>query len=134
MRQYPFKIEAIVILPDHLHLIMSLPQEKGDYSLRWNFIKGSFSKQIIHNKGISNYQKNRRERGIWQNRFWEHLIRDEMDFENHVNYIHFNPVKHGYIKRARDWQYSSIHKFIKNGIIEQDWGYDSDFSLLNWGE
>ncbi len=74
------------------------------------------------------------ERGIWQRRFWEHVIRDELDYERHINYIHFNPVKHGYCKKAEEWQYSSIHRFIKKGIYTKGWGEDLNFSDIEFGE
>lgn len=134
MRYYPFSIEAIVVLPDHLHMIMRLPEEDANYSLRWNCIKGIFSKQLPANEPISNTRKNKRERGIWQKRFWEHLIRDEKDFEQHANYIHYNPVKHGYVANPSDWQYSSIHRFIQKGILKKNWGCNDEFSLLDFGE
>jgi putative transposase len=120
MKHYPFLIEAIVVLPDHLHLIMRLPENDGNYSLRWNCIKGTFSKQISNYEVGSYSRKDKRERSVWQKRFWEHLVRDEEDFENHVNYIHYNPVKHGYVTSAVEWQYSSIHRKIKKGIISNN--------------
>ncbi|WP_133137163.1 REP-associated tyrosine transposase [Legionella rowbothamii] len=134
MQYYPFGIEAIVVLPDHLHMIMSLPLDDGNYSVRWNCIKGTFSKQLPANESISNIRKNKRERGIWQKRFWEHLIRDEKDFEHHANYIHYNPVKHRYVVNPSDWEYSSIHRFIQKGILRNDWGCDDKFNLLDFGE
>lgn len=117
---YPFTIDAIVILPDHLHMIMTLPKHDGHFSLRWNLIKGTFSRQLPRKEIVSPIQNNRRERGIWQKRFWEHLIRDELDFENHANYIHYNPVKHGHVIHPIDWPYSSIHQFIQKGILYPD--------------
>ena len=118
---YPFTIDALVILPDHLHMIMTLPEHDGNFSLRWNLIKGTFSPQLLIWESRSPIQKNRRERGIGQKRFWEHLIRDELDFEHHVNYIHYNPVKHGHVDHPVDWPYSSIHRFIRDGIIPSHW-------------
>jgi putative transposase len=91
-----------LMLPDHLHMMMTLPANDGNFSLRWNLIKGIFSRQLPTQESISPIQKNRRERGIWQKRFWEHLIRDELDFEYHVNYIHYNPVKHGHVDHPVD--------------------------------
>lgn len=134
IQHHPFCIDAIVVLPDHLHMIMSLPKDDGNYSLRWNCIKGIFSKQIPSNEYVSNARKNKRERGIWQKRFWEHLIRNEVDFEHHVNYIHYNPVKHGYVLNPSDWQYSSIHRFIQKGLLTKDWGCNDEFNLLDFGE
>ncbi|HAU1297082.1 TPA: transposase [Legionella pneumophila] len=133
--QYPFKIIAYVILPDHLHLIMILPEHDSNYSLRWSMIKSLFSRQIPCLELISTARKSKRERGIWQRRFWEHLIRDELDLEHHVNYIHFNPVKHGYVQKASDWKYSSIHRSIQKGIISSDWAcFDTLHTMNQFGE
>ena len=131
---YPFTIDAIVILPDHLRMVMSLPEEDGRYSLRWNLIKGIFSKQIQPTELITTARKNKRERGIWQKRFWGHFIRDETDRQHHTNYIHYNPVKHGYVANPIDWQYSSIHRFIQEGIITKHWGCNDEFILPVYGE
>ncbi|WP_419420559.1 REP-associated tyrosine transposase [Legionella sp. D16C41] len=121
--KYPFKILAYVILPNHLHLIMSLPENDSNYSLRLRMIKSLFSKEFPCLEPITPARQKKRERGIWQRRFWEHLIRDELDLENHVNYIHFNPVKHGYVQKASNWRYSSIHRYIQRGIITNDWAW-----------
>jgi putative transposase len=96
MNKRPFIIDAIVIMPDHLHCIWTLPENDCDYPTRWRLIKTYFTK---------NYGQT-----IWQHRYWEHCIRDERDFENHVNYIHNNPVKHGLVLNAKDWEHSSIHR------------------------
>ena len=120
----PFKIDAIVILPDHLHTIWTLPENDADFSTRWGLIKASFSRKLIRNERISSSRLNKGERGIWQRRFWEHLIRDERDFEQHVDYIHYNPVKHGYTSKPNKWPFSSIHQFIEKGIIMPNWGED----------
>ena len=114
--RYPFDIDGVVILPDHLHMVMTLPENDGNYSQRWNLIKGSFSRQIEHFERVSVARQNKRERGIWQRRFWEHLIRNELDYSRHINYIHYNPVKHGYVSNPTEWKYSSIHRYIKAGI------------------
>ncbi len=133
MLHYPFNIEAVVVLPDHLHILMSLPEKDRDYSLRWSSIKGIFSKQIPASE-VASGRKSKRERGIWQKRFWEHLIRDETNFEHHVNYIHYNPVKHGYVANPVDWQYSSIHRFIQKDILPRDWGCNDNFQSSGFGE
>ncbi len=132
--KYPFKIPAYVILPDHLHLMMSLPENDHDYSIRWRMLKGFFSKQIQRSELISTARKKKRERGIWQRRFWEHLIRDEKDYEHHVNYIHYNPVKHGYVKKASDWKYSSIHSYLQKGIVSEDWAWIETLQTKVYGE
>jgi putative transposase len=134
MQHHPFSIEAVVVLPEHLHLIMTLPEDDGNYSLRWNCIKGIFTKQIPHHEPPLYARKDKRERGIWQKRFWEHLIRDDVDFEHHVNYIHYNPVKHGYVASPVEWRYSSIHWFIQKGIVSNRWGCNQEFNSLTFGE
>ncbi|MCX7091372.1 MAG: transposase [Legionellales bacterium] len=118
---HPFIINAIVILPDHLHAVFTLPENDSNYSLRWNLIKGYFSKEIQTKEVINASRKNKKERGIWQRRFWEHLIRNEHDLKNHIDYIHYNPVKHGYVQQPAQWKYSSIHQYIKNETISKDW-------------
>jgi putative transposase len=112
----------MVVLPDHLHAIFTLPLSDNDYSTRWALIKTGFSRQIPKTERINKSRKSKGERGIWQRRFWEHLIRDELDYENHVNYIHYNPVKHNYVDHSVDWPYSTIHRYISKGILKPDWG------------
>jgi putative transposase len=120
--RHPFTIVAMVVLPDHLHSLWRLPPEDAEYPKRWSLIKSGFSRRMPKEESVSKSRENKRERGIWQRRYWEHQIRDETDLERHVDYIHFNPVKHGYVTRAVDWQYSSIHRFIANGWLTADWG------------
>lgn len=91
----PYLIDAIVIMPDHLHCIWTLPPGDADFSIRWNLIKGHFSRAIPKGERISPSRNKRRERGLWQRRFWAHLLCDQDDFNNHLDYIHWNPVKHG---------------------------------------
>jgi putative transposase len=134
MTHYPLVIESVVILPDHIHIIMKLPEHDGNFSIRWNMIKGIFSKQIQQTEAISAAREKKRERGIWQRRFWEHLIRDDLDYERHINYIHYNPVKHGYVSKPNDWPYSSIHKFIRNNVFSSQWGADNEFNTTAFGE
>ena len=120
-RARPFAINAIVVLPEHLHAVLTLPAADADYSGRWRRFKGLFSRLLM--TGGANFVKNHRgEYAIWQRRFWEHTIRDESDLERHVDYIHFNPVKHGYVLRACDWPYSSFHRFVKLRWLPLDWG------------
>lgn len=132
--RHPFYIDAIVILPDHCHMMMTLPEGDINYSTRISLIKSTFSRKIYPFEIISQSRKNKRERGIWQRRFWEHTIQNAQDYEHHVHYIHFNPVKHGYTLNPSDWEYSSIHRFIKQGILRKDWGCNDDFGLLEFGE
>ena len=90
--------------------------------------------QIEMNEKISESRKKKRERGIWQRRYWEHLIKDAQDYEHHINYVHFNPVKHGYVLNPSDWEYSSIHRFIRHGILNEGWGCNDDFEEFRFGE
>jgi len=121
--KHPFTIDAIVVLPDHLHCIWTLPAHDGDFSKRWNLIKGSFSRNIPTdtNESISKSRQRRSERGVWQRRFWEHQIRNDRDYKNHVDYIHYNPLKHGYCEQVKAWPYSSFHKFVRDGIYPANW-------------
>ena len=120
-QKHPFSIDAMVVLPEHLHCIWTLPEGDDDFSLRWRQIKAEFSRNIESSERISYSRARKQERGIWQRRFWEHRIRDEDDFMKHVDYIHFNPVKHGLVKWAQDWPYSSFHRYVKRGILSRDW-------------
>ena len=121
-QKHPFELDAMVVLPDHLHAIMTLPEKDKDYSTRWMLIKAAFSRQLPKQERISRSRQSKGERGIWQRRFWEHLIRDESDYEKHVDYIHYNPVKHGYVSCACDWLHSSIHRYIDRGLLKNTWG------------
>jgi len=112
--KHPFEIDAMVLLPDHLHCIWRLPEGDADYSGRWEMIKkaSNWMATVDINKPVQ----------LWQQRFWEHLIRDEEDWKRHLDYIHFNPVKHGLAKSPAAWPHSSFHKAIKLGWYESDWG------------
>jgi putative transposase len=114
----PFEIVAAVVLPDHIHMIWTLPEDDADYGKRWSLIKRLTGDRLIQAESTTA----RRERGLWQRRFWEHRIRDEDDRDRHVDYIHHNPVKHGLAAKAADWPHSSIHRYIRNGWIAADWG------------
>ncbi|MFO7604432.1 MAG: transposase [Gammaproteobacteria bacterium] len=121
-QRHPHKVDAMVVLPDHIHAIWTLPPGDKDFSTRWALIKSGFSRQLPKTERIKQSRKLKGERGIWQRRYWEHLIRDERDYEMHINYIHYNPVKHGYAKQAVDWPYSTIHQFIARGLVGANWG------------
>ena len=121
-QRHPFHIDAMVILPDHLHCVMTFPVGDADYPMRWTLIKAGFSRRIPKTERRNSSRIDKGERGIWQRRYWEHMIRDQHDYARHVDYIHFNPVKHGYAQRAADWPYSSIHRYIASGVLTQDWG------------
>uniref|UniRef100_UPI00356A9990 REP-associated tyrosine transposase n=1 Tax=Hydrogenophaga sp. TaxID=1904254 RepID=UPI00356A9990 len=122
---HPFAIDAMVVLPDHLHALWTLPQDDGDFSVRWQQIKSHFSRAVPMDERRSLSRQAKGERGIWQRRFWEHRIRDEDDFSQHVDYIHFNPVKHGLVGQVRDWPHSSFHRFVRHGKLAVDWGVGS---------
>ena len=123
---YPFEILAIVLLPDHLHCIWSLPDGDSDFSNRWRLVKSRFTGSFLHAGGAeTNPSRSRRkhaERGIWHRRFWERTVRDEHEFERMCHYIHYNPVKHGLVRCPHDWPYSSFHRFVGDGRYEIDWG------------
>ncbi len=124
-----FDINAVVIMPDHLHCIWTLPEGDVDYSGRWNLLKGFFSRGIAKGESISQSQIKRRERGLWQRRFWAHMLTDQADFNTHFDYIHWNPVKHAWVESVKDWPYSSFHRYVENGIYPVDWGHSGDFSI-----
>lgn len=120
--RHPFEIVTMVVLPDHLHAIWQLPPGDADYPTRWSLIKAGFSRGIPKGERIRPSRSAKRERGIWQRRYWEHLIRDDLDLQTHVDYIHHNPVKHGYVAQASAWPHSSIHRYIRMGWLKEDWG------------
>ncbi|SJM93098.1 REP-associated tyrosine transposase [Crenothrix polyspora] len=128
-KDHPFQIDAIVILPDHLHTVWTLPEGDDDFSLRWRQIKSAFSRRIESGERISKSRIQKQERGIWQRRFWEHAIRDERDYANHLDYIHFNPVKHKLVDRVIDWPYSSFHRYVRMEMYPVDWMGFEDESL-----
>ncbi|MBU1424024.1 MAG: transposase [Gammaproteobacteria bacterium] len=117
----PFAVEAIVILPEHMHTIWTLPEGDSDFALRWRLIKTVFSRGLPHTEPRSESRQLKGERGIWQRRYWEHLIRDEADFARHIDYIHINPVKHGLVMRVVDWPHTSFHRFVRAGMLPDDW-------------
>lgn len=133
--RHPFQIDAMVVLPEHLHAIWTLPEGDSDFSKRWGLIKANFSRGLAKNESISKSRMLKGERGIWQRRYWEHLIRDEEDYRRHVDYIHFNPVKHGLAQRCADWPYSSFHRYVSRGVLPIGWGERvMDFSGDGFGE
>ena len=126
MNFHPFSTEAYCILPDHIHLLWRMPEEDANYSTRISEIKKRFSKEFCAKYPSivkrNEFQVNRGESGVWQRRFWEHYIRDETDLNNHINYIHFNPVKHGIVRQVRDWPSSSFFNYARSGHYQIDWG------------
>jgi putative transposase len=128
-QRHPFHIDAIVVMPDHLHCIWTLPDGDTDYSMRWNLLKGQFSRSLEKGERVSASRMGKRERGIWQRRFWAHLILDQEDFNRHVEYIHWNPVKHGLATQVVDWPYSSFHHYVRHGVYPAAWGHNGEIDL-----
>jgi putative transposase len=122
--RHPFETLAICVLPDHLHAVWSLPDGDADFPLRWSLIKSSFSRDLNAAAARSASKVAKREKGVWQRRYWEHAIRNDADLARHVDYIHFNPVKHGLVTRVRDWPHSSFHQHVVRGALPADWGGD----------
>lgn len=125
-QRHPFEIEAMVVLPEHLHALWRMPAEDADFAMRWRLVKQSFTQRLAE-RGLleptaAETRGRKRERSLWQRRFWEHQIQGDDDFARHVDYIHFNPVKHGWVLRARDWPYSSLHRYVRAGVLPADWG------------
>lgn len=118
---HPFIIHAWVVLPEHLHCIIELPPNDTDFAVRWRLIKAHFSRGIPAVQWRNTSREKRGERAIWQRRFWEHLIRDEADFNAHMDYVHFNPVKHGLVQAVAEWPYSTFHRLVEKGVYTADW-------------
>jgi putative transposase len=125
----PFQVNAVVVMPDHLHCIWTLTPEDADFSTRWNLLKGHFSRAVEKGERVSERRGKRRERGLWQRRFWAHLITDQDDFNSHMDYIHWNPVKHGWAKWVTDWPHSSFHHLVERGFYPATWGHSGEFEL-----
>ena len=133
--RWPFTIEAQVILPDHLHAIWTLPDGDADYPTRWRLIKEAFTRsyiQYIRRPPHDNGRRARGEQAVWQRRYWEHLIRDDRDFSAHVEYIHFNPVRHGFVTAPRDWAHSTFHEWVGKGLYDAAWGAQGPIEPPAW--
>lgn len=124
-QRWPMEIDAIAVLPDHLHTIWTFPTGDSAYSTRWGWVKKEFTKQWLAQGNAEmpqTYgQQRERRRGVWQRRFWEHMIRDEHDFARHVDYIHYNAVKHGLVRCPHQWPSSSFHTWVERGALPRDW-------------
>jgi len=132
-RKRPFKIDAVVVLPDHMHCIWTLPPGDVDYSHRWRLIKGTFSRALVdENRSVKRNAKGGY--NVWQRRFWEHTVRDEQDLQAHMDYIHYNPVKHGFVTRVCGWPYSSFHRFVRLGWLTAEWAGDPNLLDGSTGE
>lgn len=136
MNKYKFEIFSIVVLEDHIHMILKIDNIKEYpkiiYSFK-NYISRKISEEVteINKERLSDSKKKRKEKGIWQRRYWEHTIRDENDLYKHLDYIHYNPIKHRYVKKAKDWKYSSFNKFVKLGYYDENWCNFEDTNGIN---
>jgi putative transposase len=133
--RHPFEVEAQVVMPDHLHALWRMPEKDADYSTRWRLIKEAFTKACVKRHGraaIDPARAARGEQSLWQRRFWEHLIRDEEDFGAHLDYIHLNPVHHGYVTAPRDWPHSTFARWVARGVYEPEWGSNEKPQLPEW--
>ncbi|ACK69828.1 conserved hypothetical protein [Gloeothece citriformis PCC 7424] len=128
IQRHPFTIDAIIILPNHLHCIWTLPKDDYSFSKRWQLIKNFFSRNCPsqYRGEVSLSQQKKKEQAIWQRRFWEHCILNQQDFINHVEYIHYNPVKHGLVQAPKNWQYSSFSRYVQQGIYDLEWGSNEE--------
>jgi putative transposase len=129
----PFYIDAWVVLPDHMHCVWTLPIGDADFSGRWREIRKGFSLAMPATEFRSAARIARGERGVWQRRYWEHTVRDERDYARHVDYVHFNPVKHGLVEDVAAWPYSSFHRAVEREEYPADWGGPGD-QMGVWGE
>ncbi|MGH8474247.1 MAG: REP-associated tyrosine transposase [Methylococcales bacterium] len=133
-RRRPFHMDAWVVLPDHMHAVWTLPRD-DDFSNRWKAIKIRFVQAVPRTERRSRTRVSPGECGIWQRRFWEHVIRDDIDYERHVDYMHWNPIKHGLVQRLADWPYSSFHRYVRLGILPPDWaGGNIENESANYAE
>ncbi len=118
---FPFHIDAWMVLPDPMHMVWTLPPDIDDFPVRLRLIKLLFAKGLPRMKRLSATHRKRHERGLWQRRYWEHTITNELDYARHVDYVHVNPLKHGYVERVKDWPYSYFHRYVLDGMLPVDW-------------
>ncbi len=128
-QRHPFDIHGWVVLPEHMHCVIELPPDDADYAKRWRLIKTEFSKALPHTETLSKVRSERGERGIWQRRYWEHLIRDDRDYRAHMDYVHINPVKHGLVACVSDWPYSTFHCLVAEDVYPANWGGGNEDEL-----
>ena len=132
----PFELLAIVLLPDHLHTLWQLPPDDDDYSTRWRLVKSRFTRSLLAagyaDLPRSSSRRRRGEHTVWQRRGWEHLIRNEHDWKQHLDYIHYNPVKHDFVASPADWAYSTFSKYVRLGEYDEDWGCKEPDNLRGW--
>jgi putative transposase len=133
-RELPLEVVAMVVLPEHLHCVWTLPAGDSDYPTRWKKIKALFSRGLPKGERRSTSRIAKGERGIWQRRYWEHTLRNEDDLRRHVDYIHFNPVKHGHVHHVKEWPYSTFHRYVRQGLYPDDWAGDGIAIEHDYGE
>jgi putative transposase len=135
-QRLPFHVDALVVLPDHLHAVLTLPPEDGDFSSRLSLIKRQVAQSARHlvAEAQTASRVKRRELGFWQRRFWEHQIRDEADYARHIDYVHYNPVKHGLVTRVADWPYSTFHRDVRLGVYPPEWAGSGVYEQRDYGE
>ena len=138
-KRRPFQIVALCLLPEHLHCMITLPEDDDNFSTRIQKVKAGFTQLYLQHGGVEApvtlSKLKKKERGVWQRRFWEHCIRDENDFGNHLDYIHYNPVKHGLVHAPALWPWSTFHRFVRIGWYDKEWGKtEADFRNLKFGE
>jgi len=129
----PFHIDAWVVLPEHMHALWTLPEGDANYPKRWQAIKMAFSRRVVTGEMLSVSRQHCGERGIWQRRYWEHTLRNDGDYATHMDYIHFNPVKHGLVSDVMAWPYSSFHRSVAVGLYPSGWVIHEEWSG-DWGE
>ncbi len=124
IKKHPFTIDAFVLLPEHLHCVWTLPEGDRDFSKRWRLIKSYFTRKCnnTYKSPPSASRQMKKEQAVWERRFWEHLIRDEEDLVKHVEHIHYNPVKHGLVNAPKNWEFSSFHRYVRDGVFDPEWG------------
>jgi putative transposase len=134
--RWPFDMPASVLLPDHLHCIWTLPLEDDDFPVRWANTKRMFTQPYLRSGGrelaVTGDLHRHWQRGVWQPRYWEHMIRNDSDFKRHLDYIHYNPVKHGYVEQAGQWPYSTFGRLVALGEYHPGWGQGEPELLRNW--
>jgi len=133
-REHPFELVAMVVLPEHLHCVWVLPTGDADYPLRWKKIKAAFSHGLPQGERRSASRIAKGERGIWQRRYWEHTLRNDDDLRRHVDYIHYNPVKHGHVRYVKEWPHSTFHRYVRHGVYSNDWAGDGFDREHDFGE
>ena len=134
-RKRPFAVEAEVILPDHLHVLWTMPDGDADYATRIRLVKTEFTKSLRLDDRVTPANKsraNKGERDVWQRRYWEHTIRDAHDFQVRLDYIHYNPVKHALVQRAADWPHSTFRDWVAKGNYDPWWGSNDMPPLPEW--